>query len=342
MKIDITIDKRTELLGVLLLISDYNKSFPNLLEVCNNEEYRNKIFNNFNKFKKEKAVVLLNEIIENLNFSYDAPVSLFLQLNEDFTFEKLNEYPFYSRLEKDDLVIKFLKELPKFAKKINFDEFYTSNLPLYNKIIAEVKDKTHIHDVISFINKFYNANLHDKEFVINLLPYTTKGNFSTFHNNKIYSNLGVKPSTNNKMRFVSNKDCGGLILHEFCHYIVNPLTDKYSKIKKSYFKDVWKEMDKQAYGHAPTIINEHVLRAVDKIYLNNYINTKQSKKYAKDEMEYEINKCSFIYLPDLVKDLKDYYINLDKYKNFEEFYPTLLKNFEQHINKHKQTLTNKN
>lgn len=340
MNIEVKVDKRTELLGILLLISDYNKPYPNLLEVCNNEEYRNKIFTKFSKFKQEKAVILLNEIINTLNFCYDAPVSLILQLNEDFTFDKLDDFPFYSRLDESQLVIDFLKELPAFAKKINFEEYYNNNLSLYNEITTEVKEKSNVEDIINFINKFYKVNLN-KNFIINLMPYTTNGNFSTFHNNNLYSNLGVKPSKNASMSFIPYNDCGGLMLHEFCHYIVNPLTDKYAKFKKSYFKDIWTEMKKQAYGHVPTIINEHILRAVDKVYLNHYINTKQSKQYAKDEMKYEIEKDSFIYLPDLTKDLEEYYFNLDKYKNFEEFYPTLLKRFEQHIIKHNSTIATK-
>lgn len=54
--ISITVDKRTELLGILLLISDYNKTHDFLIEECGNKEYREKIFNNFSQFKKELSV----------------------------------------------------------------------------------------------------------------------------------------------------------------------------------------------------------------------------------------------------------------------------------------------
>ena len=40
----------------------------------------------------EKAVQILNQIFDELNFSYDAPVSLFLQLNDDFTIDKLDKF----------------------------------------------------------------------------------------------------------------------------------------------------------------------------------------------------------------------------------------------------------
>ena len=62
MNIKIGVDKRTELLGILLLISDYNKNYGFLIEECGNKEYRDKIFSLFSQYKNEKAVQLLNQI----------------------------------------------------------------------------------------------------------------------------------------------------------------------------------------------------------------------------------------------------------------------------------------
>ena len=56
MNIEISVDRRTELLGILLLISDYNKDFGFLIEECGNKEYREKIFNNFNQFKNDGII----------------------------------------------------------------------------------------------------------------------------------------------------------------------------------------------------------------------------------------------------------------------------------------------
>ena len=149
--ISITVDKRTELLGILLLISDYNKSHGHIIEECGNKDYREKIFNNFSQFKNEKAVQILNQIFKELNFSYDAPVSLFLQLNDDFTFDKLDAYPYETRLKKSKLVIEFLKEIPNFAKTINFEKFYNSNTQFYNDIIEETISKVNIEKIVNFI-----------------------------------------------------------------------------------------------------------------------------------------------------------------------------------------------
>lgn len=102
MDIKVTVDKRTELLGILMLIGNYKNKYPHLVKEYNAKDYYNKIHNYFDKFSNDKTVLLFNEIVEKLNFCYGAPVELFLQLNKDFSFNKkiLNEYPFVGRLRK--------------------------------------------------------------------------------------------------------------------------------------------------------------------------------------------------------------------------------------------------
>ena len=325
--ISITVDKRTELLGILLLLSDYNKNYGFLIEECGNKAYREKIFNNFSQFKDEKTIQLLNQIFNELNFRYDAPVSLFLQLNDDLTFNQLDEYPFETRLNKSQLIIDFLNELPNFAKTINFEEYYNSNMKFYNEIIEETNNKIDVEYIVSFISSFYKMDISDFQFVINLLPYTTNGNFGSNHNNVNYSNLGLKKFQKKELTFVTDNNFGTLALHEFSHSIINPLTSKYSTIKGKAFADVWDIMVKKAYGDVETIINEHIIRALEIFYLKNILNTEETIKLAEEKLEREFNG-GFIYIKDCLLSLEDYYQNIDSYKDFEEYFPILIKNLE--------------
>ena len=325
--ISITVDKRTELLGILLLLSDYNKNYGFLIEECGNKEYRDKIFNNFSQFKDEKAVQILNQIFNELNFRYDAPVSLFLQLNEDLTFNQLDEYPFETRLNKSQLIIDFLNELPNFSKTINFEEYYNSNMKFYNEIIEETNNKIDVEQVVSFISSFYKMDISNIQFVINLLPYTTNGNFGSNHNNVNYSNLGLKKFQKKELTFVTDNNFGTLALHEFSHSIINPLTSKYSTIKGQDFAEIWDVMVKKAYGNVETIINEHIIRALEIFYLKNILNTEETIKLAEERLEREFNG-GFIHIKDCLLSLEDYYQNIDSYKDFEEYFPILIKNLE--------------
>jgi len=332
MNIEITVDRRTELLGILLLISDYKKDFGFLIEECGNKDYREKIFKNFSQIKDEKAIQLLNQIFEELNFRYDAPVSLFLQLNDDFTYDKLDEYPFKTRLNKSQLVLDFLNELPGFAKTINFEEYYNSNQNFYQEIVEETNEKIDIEGVLSFIENFYKMDISNIKFVINLLPYTTNGNFGSNHNNITYSNLGLKKFQKKELTFITDKDLGTLILHEFSHSLINPLTSKYLTIKGKAFADIWDIMCKKAYGNVETIINEHIIRALEIFYLKNIIKTDESITFANQRLEREISG-GFKYINDCLKSLENYYVNINNYENFEQYFPQMIENLKSAIDK---------
>jgi len=60
--------------------------------------------------------------------------------------------------------------------------------------------------------------------------------------------------------------CGGALFHEFAHSFVNPLTEeskgKYRNLD-TLFKPIFDRMSNLNYGDSYTIINEHILRAVE-------------------------------------------------------------------------------
>ena len=87
--IKVVVDKRTELMDVLLYISNYRKEYPNLMLFNRDINYVNDVYNKFSKFSDTQTVKLLNEIIEKYNFCYDAPYSLAMQLNDDFKMGQL-------------------------------------------------------------------------------------------------------------------------------------------------------------------------------------------------------------------------------------------------------------
>ncbi len=324
----ISVDRRTELLGILLLISDYNKNYGFLIEECGNKEYREKIFSNFSQYKTEKAVKLLNQIFEELNFRYDAPVSLFLQLNQDFTFNQLDEYPFETRLKKSQLVIDFLNELPNFAQTINFEEYYNSNISFYDEIIEETNSKVDVEKVVEFIANFYKMDISKIRFVINLLPYTTNGNFGSNHKDTTYSNLGLKRNQKKDLTFITDIDFGTLALHEFSHSIINPLTSKHSTINENAFADIWEQMCSRAYGNVETIINEHIIRALELFYLKHIIKTPEAMQAYDKKLDFQLS-VGFKYLPICLQLIENYYSNINDYKDFEEYFPTLIQEFEK-------------
>lgn len=330
MEIKVCVDKRTELMGVLLLISDYGKQNPRLVEVCHNEEYREKVFKHFATFKNEKAVKLLNEICNKFNFNYDAPIALIWQLDENYKFDTLLPYPFEERLKSSNLVIEFLNELPHFVKASKFEEFYNSNQKYYSKIIKETEKFVHPNVLEKFFNEFYKIDI-PTNFVINLMPYSTHGNYGVGPKGTEVCNLSAK-DVDGKLSFVWD-EVGDLFAHEFSHPIVNPLVDKYAKLPKNYFKRIYPQMIKESYGtNDLNILHELVIRSIEYVWIKYYYKGKFLGKTPAELANYVIDgekEDGFIYLDILTKLVEEYYLNRDKYANFEEFMPTLIKEFKK-------------
>lgn len=167
-QIDIRIDKRTELMSVLLYVSNYRKEFPNLINHNRDNAYVKDVYEAFSNFSNHIAVQLLNEIVEKLNFCYDAPYVLATQLNEDFSVGELMEYPFKSRLQSSPLVLKFLSSIKDFAEKSEFEKFYAEHKNVYQKLIDKIKNSFNYEQISNF-EKFYKIDTN-RNYIVNLLP----------------------------------------------------------------------------------------------------------------------------------------------------------------------------
>ncbi len=325
--IEIRVDRRTELLGTIQIISNYKKKYPKLLEKHGNKKYVEETEKKFNVFKNHKVVKLFDEIVFNNNFGYDAPVSLFLQLNDDFTFDELDEYPYITRLNSDPKVIELLKLLPDFVKEINFNQFYKSNISRYSKFISCVKNQVDGNNIINYMKEYYGLPI-DKEFVVNLIPFQTNCNYGSESKNHLYSNISCNDNSSkesevylsvNKVNYLPY-----LIFHEFSHSFINPITDKYNLIDESddIFSDIFEQMNEKAYGNVKTIINEHIIRALTlryKLYINRDIEVYNKGIKLEEEL-------GFIYIKNVLDSLIFYENSREKYKNINEYYPEIIKN----------------
>ena len=85
-----TVDYRTELLGIILVLSNnYKKLVDRKMISLENKYIYDRIHNNFDKFKNHKTILLFEEIIKkHPYFNYDAPVTLFLSLDENLKCKK--------------------------------------------------------------------------------------------------------------------------------------------------------------------------------------------------------------------------------------------------------------
>lgn len=326
--IEVKVDKRTELMGVLFLNSDYINEESELVEECNNKEYRDEIINYFSKFKNEKIFKILNEIYQKYYFNHDAPIYLILQLNEDFSYENLPDYPFKDRLGGDQLILDFLNEIPGFVQKTNFLDFFNSHKDFYQTGINQIKNLIKDYNIVGFINNFYKLDLSHVKFTINLMHFATHGNYGVQYNNEFIANCCLRESNDGNINFIDSIDNTlSLYVHEFSHSIINPLTDKYNDIKLEFFNDIKEEMRELYYWNVETIINEHIIRAIEVIFMKLEPkipnNLQCANNYIADNKE-----IGFKYIETCVNSLEYYIRHKDEYKNFEDYFPQILEDIK--------------
>ena len=299
--ITFTVDYRTELLSVILVLSDnYKKMVGNKMQPLNNKYIYDRIIERFSKYKNHKVMILFEDIIKKHKyFNYDAPITLFLSLDEDLKCDKLNDYLFNTILEKDNLIYDFIDELKNFSIDINFDDYYLNNKNEYNMFIDTIYDKHINNNLDVFLNEFFKEK---KELFVNAIPFNSMSCYSSFIGDKVYSNIGVTQLSKENNLYENWELYKGdmllVSLHEFCHSYVNPLTEKYiSNNNLDYLID--DNMHRFAYDDALTVINENVVRAIVLYYEKKYLTEKYEKDYNKEK------ELGFKYIDNILEVLKD-------------------------------------
>lgn len=266
---------------------------------------------------------------EKYGFDYDAPITMFLQLDEHFKTDKLNDYILYKRLDGDKSIYQYIDLLESFANEIGFEDYYNEKQKQYESYINQIVLPIENYDVTNYLKDYYHVSLDDKVFTINVLPFQKGNAYGSTIDNHIYSS--VSSSTINNCRddsditfVIPGKEFGfaSVTLHEFSHSIVNPLTDRLNIISEedNLFDEIKDIMRKQAYGRNSTIMNEHIIRGIQARYqykhdpngVENYITA--------------LEKSGFIYIRTIIHSLEYYEDNRDIYPTFESFYPHIVEN----------------
>lgn len=318
-------------MGILMLISDYHEKYPHLfVDFDNNRFYVNKIKNQFDKYKDDEVVKEFAKLVDEHSFNYDAPFDLFLQLDSNFNTNQLDDYTFKDRLQSDSRIYNFISKLSDFAKKINFEDFYNNNSELYKSWINNMSGAFKKYNISDFFRKYYGY-LNEKEFVINIIAFTTNGAYCCDLNDKIVSCFPVFAEMIKEKLFDSQNKEKYILqnpIHEFSHGYVNPITDKYNILNEetNLFDDIRENMKKQAYPYDSHIINEHIIREIGARFI--YL-VHQDNNWYKNRIQRE-KDLGFKYIDNIIDSLIYYENNRDTYKTLDNFYPIIIENLKKY------------
>ena len=311
--ISYTVDFRTELLSIILILSDkYKYLVGNKMIPLNNKYIYDRIKLKFEKFKNHRTINLFNQIIDKYKFfNYDAPVTLFLSLDDNLKCSNLNDYLYIDILNKDNMIYDFIESLNGFSNDINFYDYYKSNEDEYMSFIDELYKKHSSNNIIVFLNKFFKYD--KKVLIVNAIPFNSMSNYSSNLGNKVYSNIGITQFSKEDNLYKDwewhNGDMSLVSLHEFCHAYVNPLTDKYLNDDDLDFI-VDEPMKKFGYDDYKNVINENIVRSIVLFFEKIYLKERFDEDYKK-----ELN-LGFKYVNNFLEILD----KIDNYDDFEKFY----------------------
>jgi hypothetical protein len=238
--------------------------------------------------------------------------------------------------DNDILLTEFKKELINFHYDPLFQKFLKQVSSINEKLINQVNNSKTINELPSYLEEYYGIKLNSYNLILS--PFLHTGGFNIemklANNQKEISSI-IGP--NGEIDFIPYFDKDymetDMILHEFGHSFVNPISDQYLEEietlrNKYYTKEIRETGNKNGYDEWRYIFNEIILRATTiKITEKHFGKTK-----SEDNLNEEISS-GFGMVKEVVKILEEYKNNRKKYPTFDMFYPILIKRLISQVDK---------
>jgi hypothetical protein len=221
-----------------------------------------------------------------------------------------------------------INQLRAFAAESNFMAFHAAHAGTFEQMAVGVKELLSRADYITQVERYYG--LRQQSYTMILSPLTS-GNYGPrvpapggqWQIYSINSAFGVK---NGIPQFVTDEGLINLIWHEFSHSFVNPLTELHrARVEKTgkLYAPIEKYMRPLAYGSWETAVNEHLVRAVTA-----RLHALHKSAEAGEDLVLHERGLGFAYIEALTRKLAEYEAQRSRYATLADFYPELLKAFE--------------
>ena len=325
----VKIDPRIELLSVVQHFTTWADAHHTKYE----SRYKTEAQKYFNPYINHPAVKLSQQLTDE-GFTYDAPATFVLYHSNPPAFEKVLEYSNYliGRAGSNAKLETFANELRNFAVETNFSLFLETQKPYFIKIENDIKGTIGNRDYIKLLEDYYGT----KQNSYNIIPASLfhAGGYGsiikTAEGNNIYDICGPLGSSQGIPNFGDEGSFQYILLHEFSHSFVNSTTEIFIQEVNRYnklFEPIRAKMESLAYTTWETCVNEHLVRINVARFFNQLKGAEEKNNILKKEFDE-----GFIYIYDLDSLMQIYELNRIEYQTYVDFYPEILKYFENKIN----------
>lgn len=258
-----TVDRRTELLGIVFRLAGSSEYSSNALE-----KYSADIDEHFANFRKHEVVQMAKLLRQRCGIGYDAVMSLAvnieigdgLRLCDDVSRSSLDH-----RWTLPD-ARRFVRLLDDFYTKSDFDIFFTNHEAFYRTAQQNLMRLLMRVDAAWFKQFFGTDNGLSFKIIICL---THSGSFGEHlikrtGNSTIYAIVGTQ-STDSLKNPIYKPATLGVVIHEFCHSFCNPIVDEHYSAMMSkaqeFFRIHSKLLCSRDFCSDKIMLNETFVRA---------------------------------------------------------------------------------
>lgn len=329
-QINVQINGYLEYINSILLTSKYNElTKPYIgyeLMTTDVNEYTNAIKCFFEKHLNDPIYNYIEGLIPK-GFTFSRPVELMLCLGDsrDFSMQYVPSdlcIQYCGGLSKIQETLKLLKE---FESKIGYFAFFEKVKGYYNPSIEKAKRIIDKCPYISILEEEFGKEQNSYNYIISSLMVGNYG-ISFVHKENQKEDLFSVFSVDENSLSVP------VLLHEYAHSFINPVTLKYLSIVTEYqtayelLKPYKLAGFQSGYGDWHECVDEHLVRAMVIHLLQKCNFLDMAEELLKREWYY-----GYRYIPWIIEQYKYYDCNRELYPDFEAFYPELLKVFSNDI-----------
>jgi hypothetical protein len=266
-RVQVIIDSRVELLGVLCYLADYIEYSQSSVK-----SYKIAVDNYFLKYKNHEAVAYFKELRKKHNFGYDAPMAFAIYLTDSITpIIPFNQLHFGYGLSDDscNLLAGLVK---KFSIDTKFNDFNLKIIKKYDSEVTLIDKQVNSSVNFDWFQSFFGElpkNINIK-IVVCLISGNNNYGPSTFINNEkiMYS---INGALDTKRGISLGTFSNAVLIHEICHSFCNPIIyahkDTLAMIGKRIFTDFKSHPHNEVYGDWVNVLDESFVRASVICYL---------------------------------------------------------------------------
>jgi len=317
------VDERCELLSTVFRLAEADEYVTHKIPI-----YVDSLDKYFEPYKNHEVIEYAKTYRENFEISYDAPMSL--AINLQIIDEKISLIPnvkdesLDSRWDRGYLP-RFIELLNDFYTTTKFHHFFEQQSSFIRKVeqaATEYYRKVDMEWYGKFFGEVPEGNFN---LVISLSNggnnYGPKVKYLNGNEDLYCITVCVIDSLNNP--YFDDRWALELIIHEFCHSFCNHLiAENFDKMKKKadeFYKIKADVLSRQAYGNSQTMLFEILVRASVIKYMADHYPINIERQLTSERSR------GFIWIDELYNAFKVYEQNRDKYPTLKSFMPEIVK-----------------